>query len=502
MENIKKNRFNLIDESWVPVADVGRVSLRHLFTDSQLRALGGNPVQKIAVLKLLLAVAQAAGTPKDILEWEAWGPKGVAERCLSYLDQSYHYFWLYGEQPFLQMPAIKKAALQSYGVVQAEVSTGNTTVLTQTQQEQPISDADRALLLLVLMGFALSGKKTDNSVVLSPGYEGKRNHRGRPSSGKAGPALAYMGLLHSFILGKTLWETIWLNLLTQQQVESSGQFPKGVGQPPWEQMPEGEACARADELKSSLMGRLVHVSRFCLLEENGLHYSEGLAHLDYNDGYTDPSVAVDYSRKRARVLWVNPEKRPWRELTGLLSFLSQQSSQGFECLQLQTGIERAQEVTSQFGVWSGGLRVSSNAGEQYVSGGNDFVESEVWLHTNMLGELWFAQLQNEMTALDTLSKMLYSCVSCYFKDQSAEGTQLAAQATQMFWQLCERDFQTLVDHCDMDGDSQKKRAQLRLRFAGYVSKAYSQYCPTETARQMHSWARCRPNLRHYLNQEE
>ena len=31
-------------------------------------------------------------------------------------------------------------------------------------------------------------------------------------------------------------------------------------------MPIGEACARAEALKSSLMGRLIPLSRFCLLQ--------------------------------------------------------------------------------------------------------------------------------------------------------------------------------------------------------------------------------------------
>ena len=61
MDNIT-NRFNLVDEQWIPVAGAGLVSLMRIFTDSSLRALGGNPVQKIALIKLLLAIAQAAAS--------------------------------------------------------------------------------------------------------------------------------------------------------------------------------------------------------------------------------------------------------------------------------------------------------------------------------------------------------------------------------------------------------------------------------------------------------
>ena len=64
-----ENRFNLIEEPWIPFVDVGLVSLRQIFTHSGYRALGGNPVQKIALTKLLLAIAQAAATPADDEAW-------------------------------------------------------------------------------------------------------------------------------------------------------------------------------------------------------------------------------------------------------------------------------------------------------------------------------------------------------------------------------------------------------------------------------------------------
>jgi len=496
-----ENRFNLIDEPWIPVADIGRVSLRQIFSQSEYRALGGNPVQKIALMKLLLAIEQAASTPADEAEWKALGAQGLADRCLAYLERRHGRFYLYGERPFLQMPVIAKAALQSYGAVQPEIATGNTTVLIQSQQEQIPSDAERALLLMTLMGFALGGKKTDNSLVLSTGYAGKSNDKGKPSTGKPGPAVAHMGLLHNFLLGQTLWQTLWLNLLTQQQIERSNRFTEGVGTAPWEQMPEGEACAVAEKLKHSLMGRLIHLCRFCLLTENGLHYSEGLAHLGYKEGVADPSVAIDYSGKDPKALWANPEKRPWRELISLLGFFAQQQSSGFQSLQLRAGLERVGQMDDAFAIWSGGLRVSSNAGEQYASGSDDFVESQVWLHRDMLGEFWFSQLKSEMDSLDELAKNLYGRVVSYFKEQLVNDSKLAAQSINLFWQLCERDFQALVNSCDQDKVSVARRHQLRQRFARYAQQAYDRFCPKETARQLDAWAKCRPNHSKYLKQE-
>ncbi|HHM04188.1 MAG TPA: type I-E CRISPR-associated protein Cse1/CasA, partial [Gammaproteobacteria bacterium] len=318
-----ENRFNLIDEPWIPVVDVGRVSLRQLFDNPDYRALGGNPVQKIAVTKLLLAIAQAAATPADDEAWNEIGADGMAQACLDYLERWHDRFWLYGEQPFLQFPALEGSRLLSYGAVLPDIATGNTTVLTESQVEKTLSDADRAVLLVTLTGFGLAGKKADNSVVLTPGYTGKTKPNGKPTSGHAGALIGFMGYLHSFLHTERLRNTLWLNLFSQIQLDTLSFYPQGLGVPPWEEMPAGEDCPHARRLKESLMGRLVPLSHFCLLRDDGLHYSEGITHGAYKEGGIDPSVAINLSTKTPKVLWVDTEKRPWRQLTAILSFMAQ-----------------------------------------------------------------------------------------------------------------------------------------------------------------------------------
>ena len=496
-----ENRFNLIDEPWIPVADHGRASLRDIFSNPELRSLGGNPVEKIALLKLLLAIAQAAATPPDEHTWRAMGPDGLARKCLVYLQQWHDNFWLFGEKPFLQMPAIAAAARLSYGTLAPWVATGNTTVLNKGQLGGFPEDAAKALLLLCQMAFPLGGKKTDNSVTLTSGYSGKKNDKGKPSTGRPGPAVCHMGLLHNFLLGTSLQETLWLNLFSTEQIEASRQFSAGLGTAPWENMPTGEDDDLARQLRQSLIGRLIPLARFCLLTEDGVHYSEGIAHPDYKEGMTDPSVAADYSAKKPRVLWTNPDKRPWRELTALLEFFSAQDKRSMTCWQLEACTDRARDVTTNLGIWSGGLRVSSNAGEQYVSGSDDFVASEVWLQTADLGSNWLTLLKAEMSGLDTLAKRVYGCTAGFFREQLTDGTKLAAQASSLFWQLCERDFQQLVNHCESTEDAMEARRQLRYGFTQYALQAYDHYCPNETARQMDAWASCRPNFIDYLRLE-
>lgn len=507
-----ENRFNLIDEPWIPVADFGQVSLKEVFSNQEFRALGGNPVQKIALTKLLLAIAQAAATPKDDDEWRAMGKLGMANKCLDYLEKWRDRFYLYGEKPFLQMSLIASAEVKSFGVLSPEVSTGNTTVLVQSQIEKDMAEADKALLLIVQMGFGLSGKKTDNSVVLTEGYKGKQNDKGKLASGKAGVSVGHMGLLHSFWLGDSITETIYLNLFTESDIAGLLMYPE-LGTAPWEEMPTGEDDQIARKLKGSLLGRLVPIGKFCLLAENGIHYTDGIAHAGYLEGKADPTASVDFSQKKPKALWVNPDKKPWRELVALLQFMEQGKSTGFETLQLQCTLNRIVKNTENFGLWSGGLRVSSNAGEQYASGTDDYVNSEIWLSSDLIGSLFLDYLKREMDILGAMEKALYGGVVRYFRqlsDIDKDSTKKAqpfvsnhaSKSTSMFWQLCERKAQELIDACDNSPEAETARESLRKVFANYALEIFDLLCPNDSARQMDAWAHTRPDIFKYLKFEQ
>ncbi len=489
---MKENRFNLVDEPWIPVVGKGKVGLRQIFADESISALGGNPVEKIAVFKLLLAIAQSAITPKDETEWKSLGVKGLQERVSCYLDKWYDSFWLYGEKPFLQMPAIEKADVKSFGTVEMHVATGNTTVVTQIQAEKKdYSDAEKALLVLKLMGFAFGGKKTDNSVVLSKGYVGKSNEKGKPASGKPGPSLGFMGFLHSFFFVENIIGSVYLNLFTQE-TECLKHSLNGIGRAPWELMPKGEDDEIAKALKDSYLGRLVPLNRFVLLETNGLHYSEGVSHSGYNDGVADPSVAVDFSSSKPKAIWTDPEKRPWRQLTSLLAFLDSSKGCSFECMQLKSVYNRL-IVADAFSVWSGGVRVSSNAGEQYLTGTDDFVESETQLPSSIFTEstIFFSNLSERMLDLDSGSKFVYAAINGYYADLMVEGKNFAVKACNQYWQQCESIFQRIVDTCSIDITDQfnQEMDKIKNQIWQFVKQIYNQYCPNQSARQLEAWAK-------------
>ena len=75
-----ENRFNLIDEGWIPVENKGLKSLRDVFTDITCKKIYCRPLDKIALMKLLLAIGQSAFTPKDDEEWLYMGVDGFIKK--------------------------------------------------------------------------------------------------------------------------------------------------------------------------------------------------------------------------------------------------------------------------------------------------------------------------------------------------------------------------------------------------------------------------------------
>lgn len=481
-----RSDFNLANDAWIPVSGHGLASLEEIFRSDTCRALGGNPRIKISIFKLLCALAQAAATPADTGEWAQMGAAGMSDRVLAYLAEKRGLFFLHGERPFLQLRQVARAAMKSYGAIMPEIASGNTSRLAHQQCEPRMTDALRAQLLLCEMGMGLGGKKTDKTCTLSPGLSKK--------SAPPGPGMGRMGLLHSFLLGGSVRESVWLNLLSRETIDGLTCLTEGTGAAPWDEMPTGENCEVARRLSHSLMGRLVPLSRFCLLEENGLRYVDGIQHPDHKSGIFDPSAAWRQEKKDIKMLWADPEKRPWRSLAALLSFLDSHSAKSgsYTCVYLSEGVKRlGAGRVENFGIWSGGLRVSSNAGEQYATGLDDFVESEVSLSMQDMNDEWFFRLEGEMARLEKISSLLYGCMARYFSMQKANARELAARGVGIFWELAEPHFQNLLNACaDTSG-----LPEMRSIYRNLALAAFDETCPRVTARQMEAWAACRPRLK-------
>lgn len=473
--------FNLCKAAWIPISTGKRISLIEAFSASH-GFLSGSPIQKIAIFKLLLAIGQAVYTPKDEKDWAALTLKGFQKRCVDYLQKWEDRFDLYGEKPFLQM-SVSKAKVRPFESFDPEKASGNTTLLTQIQSGRDLTDAEKAVMLIQTLSFALGGKKADKAVLLDTNYTGK--------GGRPGPSLGAFGYLHSFALLEGLAESVWLNLLTAEDIREMKIYPDGVGQAPWEEMPATEDCPVARRLKKSLIGRLVPMSRYCLLTPNGMHYTEGVAHLTPKDGVYDPSMTVKLGTKDLKPILVNPLKRPWRSLTAILSFMASGSivKDRRDTRQLAVAIRRVTRMPTAYReitIWSGGVRVSFNAGEQFLTGSDDYVESAFGIAPDALTEVWFLRFVNEMDKLDGQAKSLYGAVKGYFEDLKVKGDARADLAVRQLWMDAEADFQRLVDAC---GQGEEALEEIRRRNQQRFMTVFSSACPHGTPRQLLAWTK-------------
>lgn len=488
--------FSLITQPWIPVTGLDKKSLREIFS-TPFPSIGGNPIEKISLFKFLLAIVQSAATPQDEKEWLNLTAEGLAVKALSYLQSHESLFDLYGSTPFLQMPQVNTITPKPFSVVVPEIASGNTTVLTQTQTSRNFTDAELALHLLTLQNFALGGKKTDNSLVLTNGYKGKSK------SGRPGSALEQSGLLHTYVHGQNIWETLWLNLWTKDQLQSDKAkvfFPSGMGKAVWEKMPVGEDCATAKILRGSLLGRLVPLSRFCLIKNQDIHLTEGIQYPNSKDNIYDPTVSVTLGDK-PRVLVVNPMKRPWRELTAILSTI--QSQPNLYCAQLaifnrhcrtllNAGIPSSKDVH----YWSGGLRVSSKAGEQFVSGADDYVESSFRISLKELFEkTWYSLFCKEIERLNGKAKQLNYRIQQYCKDMKLDAP-ISKLGENLFWAQTEMLCQDIIDACIADNISEQTQSfnAIHQKVSDISGQIYSDLCPNSTTRQLASWTKYHPNF--------
>ncbi len=150
-----ESRFNLLDEPWIPIEGVGKVSLKNIFRNHSYVGVAGNPIQKMAVYKLLFLIAQRAcniETEDELVKKEV---VGIARSCLEYLEAHRDCFFLYGDRPFLQYPELlaledeqneqnKNKQKTIYVDYIPGLSSENDSIIKQTQTKQNITDADKA----------------------------------------------------------------------------------------------------------------------------------------------------------------------------------------------------------------------------------------------------------------------------------------------------------------------------------------------------------------------
>jgi len=334
--------------------------------------------------------------------------------------------------------------------------TKNNTILFETEPRDDMTDAERALFVITLMSFVLAGKQC---------------HCNHNKAAIVGPSLGRACYLHTYIFGFNIIKTIYLSLVSKARMSELKFFEEDFGLPAWEEMPKSPECSTAQRAKKTYLGQLVPLSRFVFLKDSGVYMIEGIQYPNHKEGWQELSMAIKRDDSDIKVLQASAEKRPWRELTSLLSYIFGQDK--FDCLQLEIGLDHAKKVgDDKIKIWSGGLQVTGDPSGQKVSGADDFVESGIVLDLKKLSEdTWFDFLKDEMKDLDDVASILKKCVYKAnlikikeSKKRDGRADSMSNNAEMLFWQLCERRFQDLVDACD--DEAGKERRDLRLVFAG------------------------------------
>lgn len=311
--------MNLITDPWIPaITQDGKqrdCSLLDLFASThELRDLAVKPHEKIALLRLLICITQAAlDGPANLDAWESCRAD-IQPKAKAYLEKWKHAFELFGDGPrFLQVPGLKTDKSdddQTWATkLDFMLASGNNSILFDNAggSLRAVKPARLALTLLTFQCFApcsLIGSAKWAGVVIPK------------CTAKHAPCTPSC-MLHSYLIGLSILETLHLNLMNK---EDWNDLPgDGWGKPIWEQYPAApnDAKAIANATKTYL-GRSVPLSRLAVVSSDGKGVS--LANgFDYPlaPAFRDPTTTMIQRKEGTGVLGADVNKSVWRQLPAI-----------------------------------------------------------------------------------------------------------------------------------------------------------------------------------------
>ena len=496
--------MNLTIEPWIPVVWTdgrsGMVSLRAVFEHGhEIQDLAVRPHERIALMRLLICVAQAAlDGPADSDDWETCKPC-IAPAALDYLRRWQHAFELFGNgQRFLQVAKLKKSAHESDNSDDDEASStskldlsfasGNNSTLFDNAggSERVFLQAELALVLLTFQCFSPGGR-------IGVALWGGQETSGKGSSDHA-PCLAG-GMLHALLRGESMFETLHRNLTSKRQVE---QFfgNDSWGKPVWEWMPTGPTdVAAVRNANRSYLGRLVPLARSIRLADGckSLILANGLEYAPYSEsGWREPTATIVTRKVKGQptrvVLAASIERAVWRELHALTVKAVSQDTNG--------GPAALQNISAQtaFDLWVGGL-VANKA--KLV----DTTESAFHVPAGMMKEQSQMVYEKGVRLAETAAIRVARAVTVYHKglgdnldrpEMRNRRQQIQNSATAQFWTDVESAVSGLLEVAANPeilglksewGQTPWGQSILRAGFA-----AYEHACPHEIPRQIRAYA--------------
>ncbi|MGI8602087.1 MAG: type I-E CRISPR-associated protein Cse1/CasA [Verrucomicrobiales bacterium] len=297
--------FNLAQDPWIPVRFLDGtsdlVSLREAFARGRaIHDLAARPHERIALLRLLICIAQAALNGPDTDDAGEWreAEEGLPDAASKYLEKWAGAFALFGEGPrFLQLRTAKAEETAASKLFPPLASGNNPTLFDHAGgEERAFAPAALALGLVSFQNF---------SPLIGRGYTGR------------GPCVD-RNALHVFRIGANLLETVLLNGVSIERIEGDGRG--SFGRPIWEMPltdPAGVDSAAVRNATRTYLGRLAPLARSVWLAEDGrsLVLANGPDYPAFKVGWKEPSATEGIRQEKERyLLGASLGRAVWREL--------------------------------------------------------------------------------------------------------------------------------------------------------------------------------------------
>lgn len=504
--------MNLIGEPWIPVIfqdkQSGLVSLKDAFSKGrEIRDIIANPPQRIALMRLLLCVAHAAlDGPKDNKERAACKLQ-LVPKVESYLSKHHQAFELYGERAFLQVPNLTTTDNAVVDKLDFGLAAGNNATLFDHEAGPAGRDLpapNRALSLLAYQCFSSGGTI---GVTRWGGQSTDSKKDKGPGTSEHAPCLDGTPL-HLFIRSNNLLETIFLNLLTKEMIESMPNIR--WGKPVWEEMPSSPSDPVIEEIANSYLGRLVPLSRAIKMASNSTNITlaNGVTYPKFPEFREPCATVIRRGQKQGQneqgYLGINLSKHVWRELGSILS-ASNSRTQGKAFALSFIGSSDFERDGEGFDIWTGGL--VADKGKVI-----DVAEWNVFLSFSMMGDLALRKYEKGVELANNGSRLLAGAIVGYFDDLSVSEfkrnehgkykrsdprsrehrNNVISKATGWYWGRLDHQYHVLMKTA--------AEPEKRLSDDWYpiiwreLQAAYSRACPHETPRQIEAYAKGKTGL--------
>jgi CRISPR system Cascade subunit CasA len=301
--------FNLASDPWVPVyhryGANALASLRDIFTDESIVDLNVDPCERIALTRLLLAVAHRA------LDLAGQHPKKserteiIRERLISpaqaYLSSRETNFDLGDEHSgFLRLSNVTAE-------VPPETPAADYLNFQKRFKPKSLTSAQIALGITTFHccypgGLCARNLKIDGESILA-------------TSAECSPPMK-RGPIYSFLIGETILDTIALNLLPLNKIP----FPLGV--PAWEEFSD-----------NTFLGRILPIAYSIAFGPGFSCMSYGALPYKFSNGHRDPWLSYRKKDDRYDVVRISKERSLWRELQNLCAIPDKDDISGSKLLQ-------------------------------------------------------------------------------------------------------------------------------------------------------------------------